>query len=87
MNTSAQSSYYTTASGAAVLNIGTLRWTCALVGRCHPYQLPARTVRFVRQVTRTVLQTMANGPVGHRQPASDNVDHFDLPASNKVPAS
>ena len=87
VSTSAQSSYYTTTSGAAVLNLGTLRWTCALVGRCHPYELPARTVRFVRQVTRTVLQTFAEGPAGRQYHARDNVDQFDLPSTNTVPAS
>jgi hypothetical protein len=87
VGTSAQSSYYTTASGAAVFDVGTLRWTCALTGRCHPYHLATRTVRFVRHVTRTVLQTFAKGPAGVQHPAVDNLDQFDLPPVNEVPAS
>jgi hypothetical protein len=87
VGTSAQSSYYTTSSGSAVFAVGTLRWTCALVGRCRPYRFAPRTVRFVRQVTRTVLQTFAEGPAGSRHPARDNVDQFDLPSTNTVPAS
>ena len=84
--TSAQAVYYTTPSGAAVLNVGTLRWTCALVDRC-PVPLARRTVRFVNRVTATVLRDFARGPAARRHPAHDNVGHFDLPTQNLVPAS
>lgn len=84
--TSAQAVYYTTRSGAAVLNVGTLRWTCALVNRC-PADLTGRTVRFVRHVTARVLRDFARGPAAVRHPAHDNVDAFDLPKVNQVPAS
>jgi hypothetical protein len=84
--TTAQASYYTTASGAGVLDVGTLRWTCALADRC-PVDLSKRTVRFVRQVTATVLREFARGSAGWRHPALDNVDRFHLPETNQVPAS
>ena len=84
--TSAQAVYYTTPSGAAVLNVGTLRWTCALVDRC-PVPLTRRTVRFVNRVTGTVLRDFALGPAAARHPARDNLDRFGLPTENLVPAS
>lgn len=85
--TSAQSVYYSAASGAGVFNAGTLRWTCALVDRCSPYRLDERTRRFVRKVTVNVLRTFARGPAGTARPALDNVHRFPLPTQNQVPAS
>ena len=84
--TSTEAVYYTTRSGAGVLNVGTLRWTCALVPRCG-VAIPRRTVRFVNRVTSTVLRTFARGPAGGRHPAVDNVARFHLPVLNTVPAS
>ncbi|WP_367303733.1 N,N-dimethylformamidase beta subunit family domain-containing protein [Nocardioides panacis] len=84
--TSAQAVYYTTPSGAAVLDVGTLRWTCALADRC-PVPLTRRTLRFVNRVTATVLRDFALGPAAPRHPARDNVRQFDLPTTNLVPAS
>jgi len=86
VRTSAQATYYTTTSGAGVLDVGTFRWTCALVDRC-PAPISPRAVRFVRRVTATVLRDFARGPAGRRHPAHDNVADFDLPATNQVPAS
>jgi hypothetical protein len=86
VTTSAQASYYTTRSGAAVLDVGTLRWTCALVDRC-PSDLTPRTVRFVDRVTATVLRDFARGPAADRHPAHDNLDAFHLSPVNEVPAS
>jgi hypothetical protein len=87
VTTSAQSVYYTTRSAAGVFNAGTLRWTCALTGRCAPYHLPAATRRFVRQVTVNVLREFSLGPAALRHPAVDTVDRFGLPSVNQVPAS
>ena len=69
-----------------MLNVGTLRWTCALVDRC-PVPLTRRTVRFVNRVTGTVLRDFALGPAGARHPARDNLARFGLPTENLVPAS
>jgi hypothetical protein len=84
--TSAQAVYYTTESGAGVFTAGTLRWGCALVGRCDR-PLAEATLRFTRTVTGTLLVEFARGPVGARHPATDNVAAFDLPTVNTVPAS
>ncbi len=86
VTTSAQAVYYSTTSGAGVFNAGTLRWGCALVDRCDR-PLPPETTRFARTVTSTVVRTFARGPVGELYPARDNVDAFDLPTLNTVPAS
>jgi hypothetical protein len=84
--TSSQSVYYTVPSGAGVFTAGTLRWGCALIDACeHP--LGGRTAQFVRTVTGNVLRAFAEGPVGARRPAHDNVDGFDLSPVNSVPAS
>ena len=86
VETSAQAAYYTAPSGAGVLAVGTLQWTCALEDRCALGR-SRRTSRFVRRVTATVLREFARGPAGRRHPAHDNVARFDLPADNQVPAS
>ena len=87
VGTSAQSTYYTSPSGAAVFNAGTLRWSCALSGFCDPYHVPARTRRFVARVTDNVLTRFSQSNVGRRFPARDNVRRFHLPRVNEVPAS
>ncbi len=84
--TSAEASYYTWRSGAAVLDLGTLQWTCALAHRCRA-QMGQRTVRFVNRVTANVLRAFARGPAGRRHPAHDNVSRFSLSKQNLVPAS
>jgi hypothetical protein len=83
--TSSESSYYTTPSGAGVIDFGTQRWTCALRYGCAG--IPAADSRFVRRVTANVLRAFVSGPVGIRHPAHDNVARFWLPPYNQVPAS
>lgn len=84
--TSTQSVYYTTPSGAGVFTAGTLRWGCALVDRCER-PLGRATRRFAQRVTANVIRAFAQGPVGLRHPATDNVADFDLPLLNGVSAS
>jgi hypothetical protein len=85
--TSADASYYTTRSGAGVLDVGTFQWTCALVAHRCLRPMTSRTVRFVNRVTDNVLRAFARGPAGRRHPAHDNVSRFHLPRQNLVPAS
>lgn len=84
-STSTESSYYTTPSGAGVIDFGTQRWTCALRSRCRG--LPPRDDTFARRVTVNLLRAFAKGPVGLTHPAHDNVEKFPLPTTNQVPAS
>ncbi|MGH3471054.1 MAG: N,N-dimethylformamidase beta subunit family domain-containing protein [Nocardioidaceae bacterium] len=83
--TSTESTYYTTRSGAGVIDLGTQRWTCALAPRCPG--LPPQDDLFARQVTTNVLHAFAAGPAGVAHPARDNVGRFWLPAVNEVPTS
>jgi hypothetical protein len=87
VETSAESVYFTTRSGAGVFNVGTLRWTCALVKHgCGAYPVDAATERFVRRVTGNVMRVFARGPAGRAHPAQANVGHYYLPATHTVPA-
>jgi hypothetical protein len=86
VTTRAQSVYFTVRSGAGVFNAGTLRWGCAIVDRCDK-PLGRSTATFTAQVTDNVLSRFADGPVGDRWPAHDNVDRFAISAQNTVSAS
>jgi hypothetical protein len=87
VDTSGQSTYYTTESGAGVFTAGTLRWSCALTRHCDVGTMSVSTQRFVSTVTQNVVREFSKGPVGIRYPARDNVAGFDLPSTNQVPAS
>lgn len=69
------SAYYTTNSGAGVLNIGTMRWTAGL--RPNGHFLDRSTDRFVMQVTTNALRALSNGPAAERFPARDNLDRLN----------
>jgi len=83
--TSTESTYYTTPSGAGVIDFGTQRWACAVNRHC--VDLPVEDTTFVRRVTSNVLRRFSHGPVGREHPAHNNVADFDLPAVNEVPTS
>ena len=85
--TSAQSVYYTTTSGAGVFTAGTQNWPCAVSADCRPGTYNAAARQLAQQVTDNLLREYAEGPVGDRWPAEDNLDQFDLPTTNTVPAS
>jgi hypothetical protein len=85
VETSTESTYYTTSSGAGVIDFGTQFWTCALLPACR--DLPGADDRFVRRVTANMLTRFAAGPAGNGSPARDNVARFPLPLVNQVPAS
>jgi hypothetical protein len=82
--TTAQALYYTAPSGAGVVNLNSLRWTCALDPGCRDGNMTAGTTQFVTAVTRNVLQEFEQGPVGQRHPAADNLDSFNLPTTRLV---
>jgi len=84
--TSAQSVYYTSASGAGVFNAGTLRWTCALHRRCGDVTVSRAAARFTRRVTANVLRVFATGPAGRTHPTIDNLGGYQLGAGWTAPA-
>lgn len=85
VQTSAESTYYTTRSGAGVIDFGTQRWACAV--RQHCPDISATGIAFVRRVTANVLRGFARGPVGRQHPARSNITHYSLSRVNLVPAS
>jgi hypothetical protein len=62
--------YYTTPSGAGVINVGTSDWIAALGSR------DADIRRIVRGITTTLLTTFAAGPAGRTHPARDNTTKY-----------
>lgn len=82
--TSAQAVYYTSPSGAGVINLNSLRWTCALDRGCRDGELDERTTEFTTRVTRTLVTAMAQGPLGRAHPARDTVADFHLPSQRTV---
>lgn len=82
--TSAQAVYDTAPSGAGVVNLNSLRWTCALDPGCRDGNMSARTNAFATAVTGTLLTEMAAGPLARRHPAADNLDKLALPAKRTV---
>jgi hypothetical protein len=64
--------YYSTPSGAGVLNVGTNMWVRALDGAAGGADA-ASTEAIVSQVTTNLLDAFAAGPAGRAHPAVDNV--------------
>jgi hypothetical protein len=62
--------YYTTPSGAGVINVGTSDWIAALYSRDPDIR------RIVRGITTTLLTTFATGPAGRAHPARDNTAKY-----------
>lgn len=59
--------YTTWASGAGVLDVGTMGWICQLDASCV-YDHNARTQAFVQRVTGNVLDAFGAGPAGRAHP-------------------
>lgn len=72
--------YYTTRSGAGVVDTGTMLWVRALRGPSPVEGIDARTSRFVRRVTANLWAAMATGPMGRAHPS-----HGDLAALHASP--
>jgi len=82
--TTGQALYYTVPSGAGVVNLNSLRWTCALDAGCRDGEMSARTNEFVTTVTRNLLQQSAKGPLAQRMPVKENLDSLHLPEMRQV---
>jgi hypothetical protein len=66
--------YYTAASGAGVVAVGTINWANVVGGTAGD----AATQGFARAVTVNVLRAMAAGPMGKAHPAVPNLADFNL---------
>lgn len=69
------STYYTTSSGAGVLDIGAYFWNCAIARTC-PARIDGPTSDLVTRVTTNFLLAAAAGPLGKTHPAVDNLRSF-----------
>ncbi|MGH3630747.1 MAG: N,N-dimethylformamidase beta subunit family domain-containing protein [Sciscionella sp.] len=70
--------YYTTPSGAGVIDTATERWTCDFSPICAQPRVPLASRRFARMVMANVLLQFARGPVGKVHPARNTIGKYDL---------
>ncbi len=74
----AMSTYYSAPSGAAVLNLGTNAWVCALANRCPwGHRFDAKSVQQIRLVTAAILKQAGREKIGNWRVAS-----IDIPTRN-----
>jgi hypothetical protein len=73
----ADTSYYTVPSGAGVIDVGTMRWVCALTDTCGQGVTPAAR-DFTDVATANILRVFAAGPAGRVHPAQDNLAGLHL---------
>ena len=74
----AMSTYYTASSGAAVLNLGTNAWVCALANRCPwGHSFNAKSMQQIRLVTASILKQAGRERIGNWRVAS-----IDIPTRN-----
>jgi hypothetical protein len=69
--------YRSLPSGAGVFAAGTMRWPCAVFGRCRQVR-DARTAFVVRAVSTNLLREFAVPRAGRRHPATDTAPRFPL---------
>lgn len=82
--TSAQAIEYAAPSGAVVIDLNSLRWTCALDPDCPDGRLSPTTRRFARRVTVNIVREFALGPAAARHPVRDDVGRYSLPSYRTV---
>jgi hypothetical protein len=76
--------YYTTDSGAGVVNTGTMLWVRALITTSEKHGIDERSVRFATTVTENLLEAMAAGPMGREHPARGNLEELSAPQSTRT---
>lgn len=77
------STYYTVKSGAGVFATGTMGWVLKAMSKTAPDS----TRKFVDRVTANLFREMAQGPMGARHPATDNLDDLGLGTKNPTGAA
>lgn len=68
----ADTTYYTTASGAGVFDAGTTGWVCAMQNVCGSGRSDT-TAAVLRRLTDNLLVAFARGPAGQAHPARDDL--------------
>ncbi|WP_255637984.1 N,N-dimethylformamidase beta subunit family domain-containing protein [Amycolatopsis sp. DSM 110486] len=83
----ADTSYYTTPSGAAVFAAGTQYWICALGLGCAADRDDTTAHRAITAISLRLLRAYAAGPAGRTHPAHDNLAALAVPggAPNLLP--
>lgn len=73
--------YYTTASGAGVVAVGTMRWARAVEGPSTTLGIGHAGSTFAQEVTDNILRAMAAGPMGRAHPAVGDLAGLGASAS------
>ncbi|GHF66719.1 hypothetical protein FHX82_006551 [Amycolatopsis bartoniae] len=81
----ADTSYYTTPSGAAVFAAGTQYWICALGPGCEADHDDKNAGKAISDITLRLLRAYAAGPAGRAHPATDNLAALGVPGANPNP--
>jgi hypothetical protein len=69
--------YYSTPSGAGVVDTGTSSWVCQIDRVCAAGRNSRATSAAVRRITLNLLRAFAAGPAGRAHPSRSNLAHFD----------
>ena len=83
-STASDVTYYTTASGAGVLAVGTMGWDKAVRGASPGGGPPAATSAFARRVTVNLLTVMAAGPMGPTHPSRSDLAALHEPTTTRT---
>jgi hypothetical protein len=78
-DTHSDMTYYTVPSGAGVFAVGTMAWAAGLRGARTRPRIDQPAAAFARRVTTNLFRAMAEGPLGHRHPASGNLESIGAP--------
>jgi hypothetical protein len=77
----ADTTYYTTPSGAGVFSAGTQYWICALDPTCGHSNADPVAHKAVSAITERMLRAFGVGPVGREHPAVDNLAALRIPGA------
>jgi hypothetical protein len=81
----ADTTYYTTSSGAGVFSSGTQDWVCGLEPACLGSGHGGRVGRVLNAVTTRLLREFAAGPAGAAHPAVDNLARLGIDRTGSTP--
>ena len=76
--------YYTAASGAGVVAVGSMAWCVALMGAGSRRHIDKPAAAFARTVTANLLREMAEGSLGRRHAARGNLESIGASPSTRT---